>query len=53
MLFYVFPVCYDVRLSHPDKYYLLAYLLTYLTPVISLQNLGLRAEARVHEEVNM
>jgi len=29
-LFCVFPVCYDVRLSHLNKYYLLTYLLTFV-----------------------
>ena len=30
LLFCVLPVCYDVRLSHLNKHYLLTYLLTYL-----------------------
>jgi len=42
-----------VCLSHLNKDYLLAYLLTYLTLAISLQNLELRAEARVQKAVNM
>jgi len=29
-LLYVLPVCYDVRLLHLNKEYLLTYLLTYL-----------------------
>jgi len=44
MLLYVFPVCYDVRLSHLNKDYLLTY---FLTRQIGQRDRGRGSAARV------